>query len=467
MEVIMPSVCRRLTTMFAVVLLTVWTSASIAGEFTFDEMMDLTETLSNIKSKPKAAPKLELPAKPAPSKVTKTARKSTAKLPARTEKRFIVDEILVETKKDISAAQLADLARRQRLTLIESAGIVLIDAAVHRFRIADGRSVRAAVAAVGTEPSVLLVQPNYTYALVGAAVATAEPAAATTEATPAPAPQYAADLLHLSGAHAISTGKTVRIGILDTAIVDPPGELADSVIERFDATGAPADGDDPSHGTAIAGIIAAHGQQVIGVAPSATLLSARAFVAAPGGSPSSNSFVLLKGLDWLAGKAAQIVNMSFAGPSDPLFLKEVQAARAKGILPVAAAGNDGPKAPPDFPAADPSAFGVTAIDQVEAVLATANRGVYIAVAAPGVDVLVISPDGSLVLSSGTSMAAAHVSGAAALLLEADSRLSPDDLSRLLSTTAVDLGKKGKDSTFGAGLINPQGALGKIPPAARN
>ena len=225
---------------------------------------------------------------------------------------------------------------------------------------------------------------------------------------------------------------------------------------RADLAG-PTPTDNVAHGTALAGIIAAH-HALIGVAPAALLLSARAFVAIDGKPPGSNSFVLLKGLDWLASNGAQIINMSFAGPSDPLFLKSLKAAHDKGILAVAAAGNDGPKAAPDFPAADPSALGVTAIDDADAILPQANQGSYVAVAAPGVDVLVLAPDGSYDTSSGTSIAAAHVSGAAALLLEKTPGLKPDDLIKLLTATALDLGPKGRDKTFGAGLIDPQKAL---------
>ena len=76
--------------------------------------------------------------------------------------------------------------------------------------------------------------------------------------------------------------------------------------------------------------------------------------------------------------------------------------------------------------------------------------------------IVLAPDGSYSTSSGTSMAAAHVSGVAALLLERDPALTPDALSKLIVDTADDLGPKGRDKTFGAGLVDPQRALGTLP-----
>lgn len=399
---------------------------------------------------PDASPAPAAPAAATPAAAAKPAAKpGVAKLPSKSETRLLANEVLVETKLDIAPADLAAIAKRNHLTLIETADNGLLVAKVHRFHIDDGRPVRAVLLGLNAERLVLLAQPNYSYTLTQAAT----PAAA-------PVPQYAADLLHLPAVHALATGRAVKIGILDTGIADPMAELAGSVALRFDATGQPP-ADDLSHGTAVAGIVAAH-VTLQGVAPAATLLSARAFVAADGQPPGSNSFVLLKGFDWLASSGAQIVNMSFAGPADPLFSKELKAAHDKGILAVAAAGNDGPKAAPDFPAADPNVIGVTAVDDADAVLPEANQGGYIAVSAPGVDVLVLAPDGSYVTDSGTSMAAPHVAGIAALLLEHDPTLTPDALAKLLTGTADDLGKKGKDKVFGAGLVDPQKALTSKP-----
>jgi subtilisin family serine protease len=273
-------------------------------------------------------------------------------------------------------------------------------------------------------------------------------------------PQYTIEQLHLTEAHTLATGKDIKVGILDTGIGPGGVDLAGSVASSYDAVAAGSN-EDLSHGTALAGIIAAHGQ-LTGVAPGVMLLSARAFVASNGQGPSSTSFVLLKGLDWLAANGAQVVNMSFAGPSDPLFLGEIKAAHDKGIVAVAAVGNDGPKAAPEFPAADPSTIGVTGVDDADVILAVANHGDYVAVAAPGVDVPVITPDGGLNVSSGTSIAAAHVSGAAALLLEHNPSLTPDALEKLLLNDALDLGPKGRDRTFGAGLIEPLAALQTKP-----
>jgi subtilisin family serine protease len=120
---------------------------------------------------------------------------------------------------------------------------------------------------------------------------------------------------------------------------------------------------------------------------------------------------------------------------------------------IAAAGNAGPKSPPMYPGADKNVIAVTATDANDAVFTGANRGDYIAVAAPGVDILAPAPDGTYQFTTGTSVATAEVSGVVALLLERNPALTPADVRRILMSTAKDLGPKGKDRDFGAGLVD--------------
>ena len=125
---------------------------------------------------------------------------------------------------------------------------------------------------------------------------------------------------------------------------------------------------------------------------------------------------------------------------------------------VAAAGNAGPKSPPLYPAADPDVIAVTATDADDKLFAQSNRGRYIAVAAPGTQILVAIPEGGYEVSSGTSYSAAEVSGIVALMLERKSDLKPDKVRDILLATAKDLGPKGRDVMFGAGLADAYGAL---------
>jgi subtilisin family serine protease len=120
---------------------------------------------------------------------------------------------------------------------------------------------------------------------------------------------------------------------------------------------------------------------------------------------------------------------------------------------VAAAGNDGPASPPLYPAADAHVIAVTATDADDRLYALANHGRYIAVAAPGVDVLEPAPNEGLQLISGTSVAAAHVSGIAALVLERDPNLDPDAVRRVIMRSAAALSAAEAKDDSGAGLTD--------------
>jgi subtilisin family serine protease len=125
---------------------------------------------------------------------------------------------------------------------------------------------------------------------------------------------------------------------------------------------------------------------------------------------------------------------------------------------IAAAGNAGPNSPPLFPASDRNVIAVTATDMEDRLYTGAVRGNHIAVAAPGVEVLVPAPDGNYQFTTGTSVAAAHVSGVAALLLERNPKLTTKDVRRILTRTAKSLGPRERSRDFGAGLVNAYEAV---------
>ena len=131
---------------------------------------------------------------------------------------------------------------------------------------------------------------------------------------------------------------------------------------------------------------------------------------------------------------------------------------------IAAAGNAGPNSPPLFPGADPSVIAVTATDSRDALFPGANRGNYIAVAAPGVDVFAPAPEGTYQLTTGTSVAAAEVSGVAALLIERNpAAYARRRVRKILMDTASHLGPKGRSRDFGAGLVNALDAVTAAKP----
>jgi subtilisin family serine protease len=196
---------------------------------------------------------------------------------------------------------------------------------------------------------------------------------------------------------------------------------------------------------------------LMGSAPAARILAIRAFGVAQNGAESS-SFVVLKSLDYAASHGAQIINMSFAGPKDALIERGIAALAAKGIVMVAAAGNAGAKSPPLYPAANENVIAVSATDDHDRLFAASNRGGYVAVAAPGVDIFLPAPDEKYQMTSGTSFSAAYVSGIAALMLERNPALKPDEVRATLMKTARDLGAPGRDDLFGAGEADAYGAV---------
>jgi subtilisin family serine protease len=376
------------------------------------------------------------------------ARRTGSGVPPANERRYIPDEVVIEVGSLLSAQAADALARRHRLTRLESVPFQLTGTTLIRLRITDRRSVPTVIRGVETEQAVLAAQPNYRAVLQQEA----QPAAGVDPA------QYAPAKLRLPQAHALAKGERILIAVIDSGIDGGHPELAGAIAGRFDALGT--DDAPHAHGTGIAGAMAARAK-LMGAAPAAQILAVRAFTTNEG-----TTFNILKGLDWAAANGARIINMSFAGPKDPAVGRSLAAARGKGIVLIAAAGNAGPRSAPLYPAADPNVIAVTATDADDKLFAPANRGRHIAVAAPGVDLLLPALDGTYQVTSGTSFAAAEVSGAVALLLERRPDLDPEAVRRTLAATARDLGSKGVDSEFGAGLVDAyQAVLATEPPAA--
>jgi subtilisin family serine protease len=214
------------------------------------------------------------------------------------------------------------------------------------------------------------------------------------------------------------------------------------------------------HGTAITGIIAGHGH-LSGAAPAVRILAARAFSTTQGSTVS-----IVASLDWAVSEHARVVNMSFAGPSDPALERALKAAaEVHHVVLVAATGNAGPKSPPLWPAADPHVIGVTATDYDDHLFSMANRGRQVALAAPGVDILIALPGNAYKMESGTSFSCAFVTGVAALLIQRDPKLTPEAIAKVLEKTAHHLGQqKAHDDLFGAGLMDAFQAVSAVAPA---
>ena len=252
-------------------------------------------------------------------------------------------------------------------------------------------------------------------------------------------------------------GKGVLIGMIDTPVDMTHNDLGNS-LERINLI-TQGSKENLVHGTQVAGVIISQNPR-IGIAPDAKLLAISAFSANPS-KPSernSDSSLVANALEKAIERKVDILNLSFAGGSDPVVDKLVETAVKKGIIVVASAGNGGPSAKPAYPAALPGVIAVTAVDKGEGVFRMANRGSYIDLAAPGVGIFTTAPDNSFSVSSGTSLATAHATGVIALLLSVKrNSFRPN----LLNDTAIDLGKSGWDEDYGYGLISAERALNKL------
>ena len=381
-------------------------------------------------------------------------------LPPAGEDRFVKDEVLLEFA--VPSAGVGPWLRRHRLVQLESQFFTLSNSTVVRARITDGRPVRTVLQSFIGDAAVRTAQPNMLFVGVQSqSVAAPEaakltPAVAAAAAIPAggdPA-QYVLAKLHLGEAHTLANGDRVVVAVIDSGIDMDHPDLAGAFAGSYDAIGKPTP--PHLHGTAIAGAIVAHAR-LMGAAPAAKILAIRAF-GPVGTKAEATGMAVRKGVEYASVQHARVINMSFAGPNDPGLGRALQSAKAKGAVLVAASGNFGPKSPPQYPAADPNVIAVSATDADDKLFAASNIGPHIALAAPGVDILLPSPGGRYQLISGTSFSAAYVSGVAALLLQRAPGLSPDQVRTILQDTAKDLGPAGKDPEFGFGLVDAYAAI---------
>ncbi|WP_288992692.1 S8 family serine peptidase [uncultured Marinobacter sp.] len=247
----------------------------------------------------------------------------------------------------------------------------------------------------------------------------------------------------------------VRVGMVDTSIATDHRvfESAQVVQERFLAL-AEVDGtltEPATHGTAVASLLVGNrpGQWPARL-PQATIFNASVFYDRDRTLSGATLGHLLEGLNWLAGQDLSVINISLTGPDNQLLAAAVSRLRERGVLMVAAVGNQGPSAPPLYPAAYTDVIGVTAADSSGKLYRWANRGEQVMFASNGVTVPVAHPDAGMVADSGTSLASPVV--AAALACQRN-ELSEDKAIGALINAAKDLGRPGRDTEFGHGFLD--------------
>jgi type VII secretion-associated serine protease mycosin len=271
---------------------------------------------------------------------------------------------------------------------------------------------------------------------------------------------------------ATTTGIGVIVAVVDSGS-GPHPDLAENLLpgRSFFGLVESQDGSDidaSGHGTHVAGIIASAANNGIGgsgVAPNAQLLPIKVLDQAGQGDARD----VAAGVRYAADNGAKVINLSLGGATESSSLTQaITYANDKGALVVAAAGNGGANDKPKWPASLDLTLAVTAVDQSNGATSFDQRGEYIDIAAPGTGI-VSTVKGDYGASSGTSMAAGFVAGAAALLFAAEPRVTNTQVRDILLRTATDIGEPGRDLTFGVGLINMVAALAELqrifPPIA--
>ena len=172
------------------------------------------------------------------------------------------------------------------------------------------------------------------------------------------------------------------------------------------------------------------------------------------GNDYSSPAAMLKALNWMLLNDVKVVNISLAGPPNKVLETALDVASRKGLVIVAAVGNQGQDSPPQFPAAYNTVLAATAVDVEGDVYDKAVRGNHVDFSAPGVDIYV-NIAGQNRYITGTSIAAPFITAAIASSSDMTDHKNRDDVVQYFSASATDLGPKGKDRTFGLGLINAQ------------
>jgi subtilisin family serine protease len=295
------------------------------------------------------------------------------------------------------------------------------------FAVPSDRAMEEVVRALATDPRVESAQPNQVFRSL-----------ATGPTDPYASFQYGARVVRAPQAHRWATGRGVTVAVIDTGIETDHRDLLGRVAKtaNFVDGGAQSFALD-RHGTAVAGVIGARANNdegIFGVAPEADLIGIKAcwHSTAGGLEARCSSWTLAKAIDFAVINGTRVVNLSLGGPPDPLLARLIAKAIERGATVVAAA-MEGADAP-GFPASLPEVIGVVASDSKNDVRSSErNRATMLA--APGVEILTTAPPQAYAFLSGTSLAAAHVSGVVALLLEREPMMAPSQVRLVLFQTA--------------------------------
>lgn len=318
----------------------------------------------------------------------------------------------------VASRAMDALSREHRLELVDSWPIQALGVHCAVFAWRDAVSRDEMLRRLAADARVESVQPLQVFRN------TARPAVVGA-ADPHRSLQHAADSLGLDAAHRWSLGAGVRVAVVDTQVDASHPDLIGRIAQRMDLVGEETVAAE-AHGTAVSGVIAAlggNGEGILGIAPEAELLGLRACWEQGGGSVC-NSFTLARALSVALDASADIVNLSLAGPADPLLSRLLRQLIVRGVFVV---GAESPSDPSGFPGGVPG----VAVARMAESGALAEGEVL---PAPGRSILTTLPGGRYAFLDGSSLAAAHVSGVAALVLSQRPGLAPAVLQATLQAS---------------------------------
>ncbi|GFE78106.1 protease [Steroidobacter agaridevorans] len=244
-----------------------------------------------------------------------------------------------------------------------------------------------------------------------------------------------------------SPAVTARVGLIDGGVQRSHPVFNGVNVHEHGCTGGAV----PSaHGTAVASLLVGQGDVFHGAAPGAELFAADVYCGlATGGALDS----VAEAFAWMSREKVPVINISLVGPANVLLERIVRVVTARGHIVVAAVGNDGPSAPPLFPAAYPEVVAVTGVDAKQRVLVEACRGKHVDFSAPGANMSAAGIEAPFGVVRGTSFAAPLVAGLLARqLLAVGGKEQAEAAIADLAARATDLGARGVDKIYGNGLV---------------
>ncbi|MBQ0902901.1 S8 family serine peptidase [Micromonospora sp. U21] len=293
-----------------------------------------------------------------------------------------------------------------------------------------------------------------------------QPSQAADAAARIRAEQWHLSYLQATTAQQISRGKGVVVAVPDTG-VDPHPDLRSNLLAGTDIiAGGNGDGrrDRDSHGTSMAGLIAAHGRGrelgALGIAPEAKILPIYDSPPHAYGEPND----LAEGIEYAIANGADVISVASVGGSSSRLRQAIRAALNANIVIVAGAGNLPRDQTIGYPASETGVIAVGGVDRAGRHAVVSVTGPEIDVVAPAVDIYSTSYDGKYSKGTGTSSATAIVAGAAALIRSKYPYLPAQEVAHRLTATAVDKGPPGRDDEYGYGVIDLVAALtADVPP----